>query len=293
MIQKLVQTSSFYSLSIGLHIAILFSLLVSFNYNTPLPPPVISASVYFETPKRVAPVRKAIKTKTVTVSKKPKSTSSIKKPKLNPIKPQDIPITNSASENLNLTSGNILNLKGFLRTNQLTKKQNPAIAHNGSSLINNQVKVKQKYRVNPLVKKPSKPQTIVGSDNNTEHDEYDDLLAELDVDESDNATLSAQWSKRTEKKLFRKSLTFQISEQWVLPPVSITDFEVIVEVLINKKGQIKKITFVKYASIAIINIAVERTLRKSEPFESVPESMIQANGDYKANFRFTSNQVAN
>ena len=318
MIQKLIQTSYFYTLSIGLHVAILFSLMLSVNIKPSIVPPVISASVYFETPKKVVIKKKPLKKvvikkiplKKITVStkkqKKVKTLPPIVKPKLKAINSQNYPANDIVTENLNLTSGNPLNLKGFLRANQLTQKQKPAqntnLKGNSSTLINKSTKVTQKYKANLLAKNsdaPPQQEPAKKSDKKLvveqtiESNQYADLLAEYDVDEHENTILATKWSKRTEKKVFQKSLFFQISEHWVLPPVALSDFQVIVSVLMTNKGQIKKIDFIEYAPVAIINIAVERTLRRAEPFENVPDSMLQPNGEYKTVFKFTANQVAN
>jgi len=314
MIQKLIQTSYFYTLSIGVHVAVLILLMLSVNIKPTVVPPVISASVYFETPKKVVIKKKLIKKPTI-ITKKSKKVKKVKKvktllpivkPKIRAIDSQNYPADDNSSEKLTLNSENPLNLKGFLRANQLTQKQQPAqstnITGNSSTLTNKTTKVTQKYKTTllaknsdaspqpePVQKSPKKPvleQTI-------ESNQYDDLLAEYDVDEHENTSLVTKWSKRTEKKIFQKSLFFQISEHWVLPPVALSDFRVIVSVIMTKKGEIKKIDFIEYAPLAIINVAVERTLRRSEPFENVPNSMLQPNGEYKTVFKFTANQVAN
>ena len=379
MIQKIIQSSYFYTLSIGLHIAILFTLLISVDLKPPVTPPTISASVYFETPKKVVVLKKIItppkttkkvvtKTKKVTPpakkvtppakkvtppaekvtppakkvtpktekvtppaekvttetekvtteTKKPEIVKApfITKPDLQSINSQNLPINDNISESLELTSENTLNLKGFLRANQLTQKpkfnpKNNAPVNNiyNSSPVNKSVKASQKFKIDPLAKTTNPLAKITDSEPQQQipdkptlttekivpTNKYDDLLAEMGVDtfEGDDSVLSNQWSERTEKKVFQKSLYFQISEHWVLPPIALPKFQVVVAVIMNDKGQIKKIDFLEYAPVAIINIAVERTLRRAEPFENVPDSMLLDNGEYKATFRFSANQVAN
>ena len=297
MVQKILQTSSFYTLSIALHVLILLTLLVSVNLQPPVQPPEISASVYFETPPAKPRITKKKPKVTVpkTVSTKK---SKITKPKLDSLKSQAFPLDNNVSDSLDLSASDSLDMKGFLRANQLTKKKQPSsLNKNNSSLINNTTKVKQKYNVNPVADssvKPSDTKQPLDTATHSQQSEVDKLLAKYDDgEETGDEMLSEQWSTRTEKKVFKNSLAIRVSENWILPPVSVRDFEVLVAVLLNKTGQIKNINFLKYASLSIVNVAVERTLRLSEPFEKIPESMLLKNGNYRVVFRFTADQVAN
>ncbi|MDH5561932.1 MAG: TonB C-terminal domain-containing protein [Deltaproteobacteria bacterium] len=100
------------------------------------------------------------------------------------------------------------------------------------------------------------------------------------------------WMTKRDLLIYRTTLGKIVSSNWVLPPISRKKFQIVMEVLIDPKGEILEINKKKSSGLAILDAAAERAIRGSTPFPSFPSSF----GDqkqFRAIFRFTPDQVLN
>ncbi|MCP4751664.1 MAG: hypothetical protein GY866_12275 [Proteobacteria bacterium] len=104
--------------------------------------------------------------------------------------------------------------------------------------------------------------------------------------------LMSTWRKKNDLITYRSILAKLITANWVVPPVSIKSFQILMEASIDARGNITEITLVKSSGLAILDAAAERAIRVSTPFPEFPQSFDPEMEVFHAVFRFTPDKVA-
>jgi hypothetical protein len=99
------------------------------------------------------------------------------------------------------------------------------------------------------------------------------------------------WQKKNDDQSYRRVLKKLVTANWIVPPVKVKDFQVLIEAVIDKNGNLVKIEQLEGSGLAILDAAAERAIRVSTPFPRRPASLGEEKTEFKAIFRFTPDQV--
>jgi len=102
---------------------------------------------------------------------------------------------------------------------------------------------------------------------------------------------SKLWKKRNDLLAYRNKLGKLISANWVIPPVSVKIFQIIVEANIDSNGNLIGTKFNKRSNLVILDAAAIKAIRVSIPFPKFPASFDPEKRSFKAVFRFTPESV--
>ena len=305
MVPHFLESVTAYTVSIGMHTALLAVLIINLQYTPPKPDPIVRATVYFEQPEPVVQSKAGARKKKKVIKKVNTKTEPdrITKPTIkNPDKTQ-FHVKSPATGHQLFTTNNELKIKGFLRANDFTRKKalpSPPTQEKSDHL---ELPSLPRQKTEPLALNPIAPASVAqkthkrtsvempvpeNTNTNLSEKELHSGLRSLDA-----SIFSRNWRKQSEIKTHRKSIAFQVSSNWTIPPIAISEFEILVEVHIDKRGAIAQFKFVKPADLAILNVAAERAVKLSEPFDSLPGSIETDQDTYKVVLRFVSDNTAN
>ena len=301
MVTQLFQYTSSYIISIGLHAAILVVLLTNLSFPPPTSGPIIRASVYFEQPKPIkkTPVIKYKSSKTA-VKIKQKSSKLIK-PKITHFNRMQFTSKNPKLNSQQLVTKPQLNMTGFLRTNDFTKYSANAAPSSitkksDSSLFSLPQTLSGKINMNPIapdsVTRKITDQLAISKTASIKNPDTD-LDINLSKITATDSEFSKKWKRQSDSKLHRKSIAYKISSNWKIPPIALSDFEIIIEIFLSKTGQITQFGFKQLAHLAILNAAAERAVKLSAPFDPLPEAENVGKDAYRVVLRFTPDNTAN
>lgn len=104
-------------------------------------------------------------------------------------------------------------------------------------------------------------------------------------------TFSRNWKAKREQKAYRSSLAKIVSANWMIPLVSPKEFEILVETIIDRRGNMVRMKVIRSSGLAVLDSAAERAVRVSVPFPEFPESFGRSKRSFRAVFRFTPDKV--
>lgn len=99
------------------------------------------------------------------------------------------------------------------------------------------------------------------------------------------------WQKKNDLVAYRNVLGKLITANWVVPPVSVRKFTILIEAYIDPKGNLIALKLLNGSGLAILDAAAERAIRVSTPFPEYPASFGAKTDSFKAIFRFTPDRV--
>ncbi len=306
MASSLSKNIAAYVLSIGGHLSLLAVLAVNLQYAPPKPDPIIQATLYFDQPKRsVTP-----KTKTRTAKKKSvknvkggETAKTIVKPRIKSLDKTAFDTKSTAMKSRQPTASSPLPLKGFLRANDFTRKKNlppppktkAGVAPKPPSLSEKQAA----FQVpNPAVpssatQKPPEPTAAEKPTSTNSETKIPTFDIDPDSELGGDSVFSQRWRELSETKIHKKTIALKVSSNWTIPPIAISQFEIRIAVHIDKYGVVRQQEFVQSADLAILNVAAERAIKLSEPFDPLPDSIATGKETYKVVLRFVPDNTAN
>jgi|GEM_PF-2053389 len=104
---------------------------------------------------------------------------------------------------------------------------------------------------------------------------------------------SSVWQKKSDLMVYRNSLAKLVTANWIVPPTSVKEFQILIAAYIGPRGNLISIQPIKRSGLAILDAAAERAIRVSTPFPEFPKSFQKDLTAYRAVFRFTPDKVAN
>jgi len=99
------------------------------------------------------------------------------------------------------------------------------------------------------------------------------------------------WHKKNDLFAYRNILGKLITANWIVPPVSIKQFQILIEAFIDPHGNLIQLDLLKGSGLAILDAAAERAIRVSIPFPAYPKSFGPEKISFRAVFRFTPERV--
>ena len=118
------------------------------------------------------------------------------------------------------------------------------------------------------------------------------VYRQKNTESSTGTTNSAKiWQKKNDLVAYRNVLGKLITANWVVPPVSIRKFTILIEAYIDPKGNLIVLKLLNGSGLAILDAAAERAIRVSTPFPEYPASFGAKTESFKAVFRFTPDRV--
>jgi TonB family protein len=99
------------------------------------------------------------------------------------------------------------------------------------------------------------------------------------------------WQQRNELLAYRAVLARLITANWLIPPVEVSSFQVMMEAQIDRRGNPVRIRLLQSSGLAILDAAAEKAIRISAPFPPLPSTFDPEMEVFRVVFRFTPDRV--